>query len=94
MNTHAARVVVVLDAGSVEGCRAAQSLLADGCQVVATDRRAADLVRIVYGQCADNLLLLAAGADQLNQVLARARTRFGRVDAVIRPTPYPLPLSA
>lgn len=94
MNADAARVVVVLDAGSIGGCHAAQALLADGCKVVATDRHAADLVRIIYGQRADNLLLLAAGPDQFGQVLARARARFGRVDAVIRPTQYPLPLSA
>lgn len=88
------RVVVVLDAGTAAGYRAARALLADGCRVVATDKQAAALVRILHGQHAEHLLLLAADDSQLDQVLARAKARFGRVDSVIRPPGLPLPLSA
>ncbi|MCV7253532.1 MULTISPECIES: SDR family NAD(P)-dependent oxidoreductase [Mycobacteriaceae] len=90
----AGRVVVVLDAGTTEGYRTARALLADGCRVVATDRHAAALVRILHDQSADRLLLLAADDSQRNLVLAKAKARFGRVDSVIRPAALPLVLSA
>jgi hypothetical protein len=51
-------------------------------------------VRILHGQPADRLLLLAADDSQRNLVLAKAKARFGRVDSVIRPTGPPLVLSA
>lgn len=88
------RVVVVLDAGTAAGYRAARTLLADGCRVVATDRQAAALVRILHGQHAERLLLLAAADCQLDLVLAKAKARFGRVDSVLRPAELPLSLSA
>lgn len=87
------RVVVVLDAGTAAGYRAARTLLADSCRVVATDRQAAALVRILHGQHAERLLLAAADR-QLDLVLAKAKARFGRVDSVLRPAELPLPLSA
>ncbi len=76
------------------GYRTARALLADGCRVVATDRHAAALVRILHDQPADRLLLLAADDSQHNLVQAKAKARFGRVDSVIRPAGLPLALSA
>ncbi|CDO07924.1 short-chain dehydrogenase [Mycolicibacterium cosmeticum] len=81
-------VVIVPNAGTVEGHRAVRALLAAGHRVVATDRHAAALVPLLQDRDADRLLLLAADttdAEQWRCVLDRAATRFGSV---------PLPLSA
>jgi NAD(P)-dependent dehydrogenase (short-subunit alcohol dehydrogenase family) len=88
------RVVIVFDAGSTEGRRTARALLADGCRVVAVDRHAATLVPILYGQRAEDVLLLAADGAQTAQVVSRAKDRFGQVDSILWSTASPLPLSA
>ncbi|MEZ0052679.1 NAD(P)-dependent dehydrogenase (short-subunit alcohol dehydrogenase family) [Mycobacterium sp. MAA66] len=92
-------VAVVLDAGSDNGLATALSLLAHGYRVVVTDRHAGSLVRITHGQPADRIYAIAADTHdraQLDQLLARVRARFGRVDMIVNPDLYSavMPLSA
>lgn len=92
-------VAIVLDAGSDTGLATAHSLLADGHRVVVTDRQAGALVRITHGYPADRVYALAADTHdrrQLDEVLARARERFGRVDMIVNPDLYSevMPMSA
>ncbi|MDX1871544.1 hypothetical protein SBI67_05400 [Mycolicibacterium sp. 120266] len=73
-------MVIVPNAGTTDGYRAVRALLAAGHRVVATDRHATALVRLLPDSDADRLLLLAADTtdpDQWNRVLERATTRFG-----------------
>lgn len=73
-------VVIVPNAGTTDGYRTVRALLAAGHRVVATDRHATALVRLLHDSDADRLLLLAADTtdpDQWNRVLDRATTRFG-----------------
>jgi NAD(P)-dependent dehydrogenase (short-subunit alcohol dehydrogenase family) len=79
-NHDSGSVVIVPNAGTVEGYRTVRALLAAGHRVVATDRHAAALVRLLHERDADRLLLLAADttdAGQWRSVLDRATTRFG-----------------
>lgn len=73
-------VVIVPNAGTTDGYRTVRALLAAGHRVVATDRHATALVRLLHDSGADRLLLLAADTtdpDQWNRVLDRTTMRFG-----------------
>ena len=92
-------VALVLEAGSDNGLATARSLLADGHRVVVTDRHGGTLVRITHGYPADRVFAIAADTSdrhQLDQVLARTRARFGRVDMIVNPDLYSavMPMSA
>jgi len=92
-------VAVVLDAGTDVGLDTARSLLAQGHRVVVTGRHAGSLVRITHGYPSDRIYAVAADTGdrrQLDQLLARTRARFGRVDMIVNPELYraALPKSA
>lgn len=92
-------VAIVLNAGTDTGLATAHSLLADGHRVVVTARHADALVRITHGYSADRIYAIAADTSdrhQLDQVLARTRAHFGRVDMIVDPDLYStvMPMSA
>ena len=81
-------VAVVLDAGTDAGFAAARRLLADGYRVVVTARRAGALVGITHGFSAGQVYAVAADTDdrrQMDELLARACARLGRVDIIVDP---------
>lgn len=91
-------VAVVLDAGTDAGCAAARRLLADGHRVVVTGRKAGALVGITHGYSADQVYAVAADTEdrqQLDELLARAHARLGRVDMIVDPRRHAvMPLTA
>ena len=92
-------VAVVLDAGTDAGFAAARALLADGYRVVVTARKAGALVGITHGFSADQIYAVAADTDdqrQMDELLARASARLGRVDIIVDPRLHStvLPLTA
>jgi NADP-dependent 3-hydroxy acid dehydrogenase YdfG len=82
-----ATVVVVLDSGTDAGHQLARRLLAEGRRVAAITRHPGDAVRIMHGQSADRLMVIAADADdrrQWERVTELVRDRYGRIDTVVR----------
>jgi NAD(P)-dependent dehydrogenase (short-subunit alcohol dehydrogenase family) len=82
-----ATVVIVLDCGTHAGDQLARRLLAEGRRVVAVTRHPGDAVRIMHGQSADRVMVVAADTQdprQWHRVTELVRSRFGRIDAVVR----------
>jgi len=80
-------VALVLDGDTDAGYRMARTLLADGCRVAVTGRHPGDVVRVMHGYPADQVLAIAADVTdqrQWNRVTEQVRDRFGRIDTVIR----------
>jgi short-subunit dehydrogenase involved in D-alanine esterification of teichoic acids len=74
---------LVLHAGSDRGYRLARDLLEAGSRVAVTSRYATDIARILHGYPAEQVLTIAADESQLNQVINRVESRWGRVNAII-----------
>ena len=80
-------VVIVLDGDTDAGHRMVSNLLAGGRRVAVVARYAGDAVRVMHGQSADRVMVIAANIDdprQCSRVTERVTERFGRVDAVLR----------
>lgn len=83
----ATTVVLVLDGDTDAGYRTARKLLAEGARVAVAARHAADVVRVMHGYPAEQVMLIAADvADQrqFRRVTERVVDRFGRIDSVVR----------
>lgn len=79
-------VVLVTHVGTVAGQRIAHDLLARGYRVVVTGRHAAELVEVLHGHSARQVLAIAADFDdpaQVKRVVDRVLQRFGRIDSII-----------
>jgi NAD(P)-dependent dehydrogenase (short-subunit alcohol dehydrogenase family) len=83
----ASTVTIVLDGDTDAGYLLARRLLAEGRRVAVVVRHVAEAARVMHGQSADRLMVIAADVDdrgQWGRVTERAIERFGRIDAVVR----------
>ena len=79
-------VVIVLDGDTDAGYRTARKLLAEGCRVAVAARHPADVVRVMHGYPAEQVMVIAADiADQRQWrcVTERVIERFGHIDTVM-----------
>ena len=83
----ATTVVLVLDGDTDAGYRTARKLLAEGCRVAVAARHPADVVRVMHGYPAEQVMVIAADVDdhrQWRRLTEQVTDRFGRIDRVVR----------
>jgi NAD(P)-dependent dehydrogenase (short-subunit alcohol dehydrogenase family) len=93
----ASTVTIVLDGETDAAYRLARSLLAAGRRVAVVARHPADAVRVMHGQSADRVLVIAGDVDdsrQWRRITERVMDRFGRIDTVVRSEGVALAISA
>lgn len=83
----ASTVVIVVDGDTDAGYRMARRLLASGRRVAVVARHPGGAVRVMHGQPADRVLVIAGDVDdqgQWSRITERVTERFGRIDTVVR----------
>jgi NAD(P)-dependent dehydrogenase (short-subunit alcohol dehydrogenase family) len=83
----ATTVVLVLDGDTDSGYQLARRLLADGRRVAVVGRHPGDVVRVMHGYPADQVMVIAGDTTdqrQWSRITQRVLDRFGRVDTVVR----------
>ena len=91
-----AKVFVILDGDTDAGYRLARRLLAEGRRVVAVAPHAGAAIRVMHGQPAERVMVIAADLDdprQWSRMSQRVIERFGRMDTVVRAEDATLPAS-
>jgi NAD(P)-dependent dehydrogenase (short-subunit alcohol dehydrogenase family) len=83
----ATTVVLVLDGDTDAGYQLARRLLADGRRVAVVARHPGDVVRVMHGYPADQVMVIAGDTTdqrQWSRITERVLDRFGRIDTVVR----------